>query len=356
MVYAIPIAIILLFSFVKECRTKSVVFYILCGYLILISGIRYYVGTDYGVQISYYNWTVNDLTAGFLEPGFRIYIKAVEGMFHSINAFFFLAAVFVMMAFGFGMNKFVKQEYRVVALALYILTTVFFATLNIERQYIAIGFLIYSVYFLVNRQYASTMIMFLLAVSFHQSALCFGLAYILYFCMIRCKEEKLTKLLHMGFMFSLIWVVVDFRPIITKFLSMLPLEKYMQYLNSRFFLTRDMDSAFKCIVPSVVWLIIVNKYAYLKEKNKYVTFLFPCYYIYLILNNMFYGINVFLRVNMYFEWSIIFLFPMLIELGKDKISRFSIKVMILGYYFALTVYAIFINNGHGVLPYRTMFG
>lgn len=355
MVYAIPIAIVLLFSFVKECRSKRVVFYLLCGYLIIISGIRYYVGTDYGIQINYYNWTITH-RADFLEPGFRTYINFIEEVFHSINAFFFLAAVFVTVAFGFGMIKFVKKEYRVISLALYILTTVFFATLNIERQYIAIGFLIYSVYFLVNKRYIPTMIMFLFAISFHQSAWCFGVAYILYFCMMRCNEEKLIKFMHIAFSFSLIWVLVDFRPIVTKLSFMLPLGKYMGYLNSRFFMTREMDSALKCIIPSVIWLVIANKYSFIKEKNKYVAFFFPCFFIYTIINNIFYGINVFFRVNLYFEWSIIFLFPLLIELGKDKISRFSIKVMLLGYYFALTVYAIFINNGHDVLPYQTIFG
>jgi hypothetical protein len=354
-VYIIPIVVLYFFSYVKGKDIKKNIFIISCLYLAIISGIRFEVGTDYDVQISYYEWTVQGLTDSFLEPGFRYYIRFINRFFGDKDFFFLFASFFVMFAFAFAIVKFVDEEYRIMSLSLYITTTIFFATMNIERQYIAIGFLVFSLYFFKEKKYLFTILMYAIAISFHQSAVLFGIFYILYLLLNYGKNLKIMWIMNGMIIFSSVWMLFDFRPIIKKIARIVFLDKYVSYLDSSFFQTREMDSVFKCIIPLIIWFVIIYKYNALKEKESNIDYFIPCYFLYVFINNMFYGINVFIRMNMYFEWIIILLFPSLVSLGKDAMSRFSIKTTIMLYYLLLTVYGIFINNGHAVLPYQTIF-
>lgn len=354
-VYIIPIAVLYLCSFVKGERLRKNVFLIMCLYLTLISGIRYMVGTDYDIQIKYYEWTVKGLTKDYLEFGFRIYILLIERIFHSVNAYFFISSVFVMGTFAFGIVKFLEKEYRILALALYVTSTIFFGTMNIERQYIAIGFLIISLYFLLQKKYIQMLLMFVFAVSFHNSAIVFLLYYALCFLYKFWNEKIIRKIYNIIVSISVMIVFIDIRPVILKISSVLPFGRYEGYLTSTFFENREKDSFFKCIFPMLLWILIMSRYQLIKNKNSIIDYLIHGLFLYIVINNMFYGINVFLRINMYFEWFIIFVFPLVVCIGKNAKDRFYIKVGLLGYYLALTVYAIFINNGHTVLPYQTIY-
>ena len=355
LVYITPIAILYISSYVKGERVKKYIFVFSCIYLAVVSGIRYMVGTDYNIQVSYYNWTLHGYTDNFLEPGFRKYIYSIDRFFGKIDWFFIIASIFVMFAFAFAISKFVNKKYRIVALAIYITSTVFFATMNIERQYIAIGFLIFSLYFLFQNKYIFTMIFYCLAISFHQSASVFLIYYILYFIARKIGIKKMLKIYELLIYISVFFLIVDIRPIIIKLSDLLPLGKYAGYLTSVFFQNREMDSMLKCIVPTILAIYIIEKFNNICIENEYIEYLFHGLFIYVLINNLFYGINIFLRVNMYFEWFMIVILPSVISTGKDAVSRASIKTILLTYFLLLTIYAIFINNGHSVLPYQTIF-
>ena len=75
--------------------------------------------------------------------------------------------------------------------------------------------------------------------------------------------------------------------------------------------------------------------------------------IYVILNNAFYGINVFIRIYTLFEYFTLYLIPFIINSGKTYNDKRMIKLAFVVYYIALTSYAIFYKNGNGVIPYDT---
>ena len=90
-----------------------------------------------------------------------------------------------------------------------------------------------------------------------------------------------------------------------------------------------------------------------KENDIYILMLF----IDVIITNCFYGVLVLLRLSYFFDISLIFIMPIIFELLQSynkKIENLG-KLSIFGYYILLTVVTIFLMNGHGVMPYQTIF-
>ena len=75
-----------------------------------------------------------------------------------------------------------------------------------------------------------------------------------------------------------------------------------------------------------------------------------------IITNCFYGILVLLRFSYFFDISLIFIIPVVLELLKTYDKKIIIlgNLGIWGYYILLTVVTIFIMNGQGVMPYNTL--
>lgn len=357
-IYITLIILLYLFTFIKFRRLglQKFVYWFFISLMAVISGIRYDVGTDFGVQRNYYSWTVQGLTDGWLESGFRFYIRLIEKFFGNFQWFIFIASIFVVFSFGYAIYKHVEEKYWFFALALFVTSTIYFATMNLERQYIAIAFILHAFHCLRQKKYLWVVLFTALAYLFHSSALAFILFYVLCFFAGKMKKKNIYDIVNVVMIISLVGAVVDFRGIVLKVGTLIIPARYLGYLSSDFFMTRNWISLLKFILPDIIWFIWYFKQK--KEKSNdmtemHIVMLGCC--IWLVINNFFYGVNVIIRIGMYFEWFILLALPKLVAYGKDAKTRVSLRVLILTYYLALTVYSIFIMNGHGVIPYQTFF-
>lgn len=354
--YLVVITVLYISAFVNFGKLHKGFYWSMVFILAIISGIRYYVGTDFGVQINYYNWTLAGLTDGWLEPGFRWYIRTIDKLFGDFRMFIFVAAIFVIFCFGYGIYKNVSRKYQFFSLAIFVTSTIYFATMNLERQYIAISFLILSVESLKEKKYVRVVIFFLCAVSFHESAICFIAFYLLYMCLQKNSwREIIYKAFNAMLIIAVIAIFIDARKIISENGRFIIPAAYRGYLDSKFFLMKDWSSLLKMIVPLIIWFYLYYALDIRNSKDKRFDVYVPAYVLWLCVNVIFSGINVFIRIGMYFEYFILFLFPLIVERGVDRKSRMFIKVLFLGYFFALTSYSIFYGMGHGVMPYQTIF-
>lgn len=355
-VYILIIIFIYFNSFVNFKQYTKHVYWAWVCILAIISGIRYYVGTDFQVQISYYNWTLAGTTSSWLEPGFRLYVRLIDRIFGDFQMYIFVAAIFVIFSFGYVIYTYLEQKYWFLGLSLFVTSTIYFATMNLERQYIAMAFLVLSIPFLERKHYLPVGILLLLAVSFHQSAICFLLYYFVYIWLNWKEGEHFTNRLHvlnLCVLFSIVGMIIDFRSIMVLIgMRILP-SKYAGYLTSHFFLNKEWSSLFKYIVPDLLWIFVLGKTK--NTKSRIVSLFLPGYFLWILINSFFNGVNVMLRIGMYFEWMLLLIFPHIIQQGKNKKIRMQYKSFFLIYYLLLTCYSIFYGGGHGVVPYQTFF-
>lgn len=353
-VYIVVIIILYISSFVNYGKIKKHIYWLFVTALAILSGIRYFVGTDFGIQMNYYNWTLNGTTKSWLEPGFRIYILFIDKVFGNFQWFIFIASIFVIFSFGYYIYKNLPERNWFFSLALFVVSTIYFATFNLERQYIAIALLLYGYENLKKKKYIKTIMFTGIAISFHTSSVVFIIAYILYFLIIRFKStKKLYKIINIVLIASIIGGIIDIRSVFFTIGRFFIPSEYIGYLATNFFHEKNWLALLKMIVPFAVWIYIY--YFFPEEKKEKFKEYLPLFTPWVAIDTLFAGVNVLLRVGMYFEWVLLIIYPLFINGMKKKINRMLFKNLFLIIYTLLTVYSIFLQGGHGVVPYQTFF-
>ena len=355
-------------------KYRKIYFIILCLIFTLVSAIRYNVGTDY---LNTYGNALKWLSEGknynyeFLFLKLNFFIIKCHGTVWILMA---ICSIFTIPAFFKFIKENVDKKYWFLAVFLFIGTTVYYATMNVVRQYVAIAILLYAYNFFREKKYIRYIIFNCVALLFHTSAIINFLLIIL--VMINNKKD-INNVLIIFYAISIIGIIIDFRYAIKIFSFAIP-ERYVAYLNSKFIREKNYTAIFKLIIPNIIiWLMFKNKNKLQENKNFNICYM--AMWVYVILSNMFYGINIFIRLAWYFEYYMILIIPMIIkmfddsnkviQIGKNKkteipkvikyINNKKIKIStlltitVIAYFTMLNIYSIFINGGHSVVPYHT---
>ena len=361
-IMAIYIFIVTVFYLLSLSRIKhtKIVFWCLMGILVLISVCRYEVGTDY----NHFSYVFDRFIKGngvYTEFGYKSYMWFINKMFHDNSiALYAGEAIFTILCFGYFIVKNVNKKYWIYAGSLFITTTIYFATMNATRQYVAIGFLLLAFEQMKQKKYVKMTILFIISITFHASSV----AVLVYFGGIlwvnwKQRDEQRLRVLHILVIVSICLMFVDLRNIFQIISIVLEkisfLKRFVKYFESIFFTRQNETAIMKFIIPDLFWLYLYYNYKKLKNENKNISYFMVMYALYLIINNCFYGINIFIRLGWYFEFSLLILIPLGVEMIENYKKRFFIKMMFMIYYLALTSYSIFYKGGHGVVPYKSIF-
>lgn len=356
--YILPMLLCVLLHFTKlDKKNIKIAFWAIVSYLFVISAIRYDVGKDYLHWVEVYEWIENGLSAGnYVELGYRYLNKLIINIpFLNVYWLFGITSAMIIFPFGYYIKKHVKEEYLFLSLFLFIGTGVFFASLNLVRQYVAIVILMLGFDYLENNQYIKFLIVIVVASLFHTSAFImipFMILYILF--KDKSTNNIYNKILICLYIFSLIFIFIDLRQLLNIFSFLLP-ERWVWYLESDYLNSRNYSSVVKQLVPNLILVFLyLNRNKFADNKNAYLHYLLL--FVNVILTNCFYGIMVLVRLSNYFDISLIFVLPVICEIIKDNknLSRLG-YLSIIGYYTLLTIVTIFLMNGHGVIPYNTIF-
>lgn len=355
-VYSIPMILCLIFHFIKideKKRNKAYNFIIIL--LFFISAIRYNVGQDYKHWVDVYTWIEKGYPGGgYVEIGYR-YLNIIIQKIPFLNVYFLYAitSAFIIFCIGYVIKKNVDTKYWFISVFIFIGSGIFFATLNLVRQYIAIIIILLGLPFLVDKKYIKFCIMIVLGGLFHTSSFIM-LPFMIFYMIFH--DYKNHKVLTIIYIFSLLFIVIDIRQIMGALSFIIP-ERWKWYLESEFLTNRNYSAVVKQLVPNLLLIFAMLNRKKVIENNEKNNMYILMLYINVIITNCFYGVLVLLRFSYFFDISLVFIIPLILEILKDydpKIRTLG-NITILGYYILLTVVTIFLMNGHGVMPYKTLF-
>ena len=162
---------------------KRVMLILFLGICIILSGIRWNLGTDWSLYHDFYvyNTTLSDFLGDVedpsrLEPGYGLLNYIHMNIFNDYNMFMLLMALFTISVKVRWILKYTK--YPLIAGMVYF--TTYLGDIFYIRQYIAVAITVFSFDYIVKRESIKFICTVLLASTIHTSAIVFLLAYPLY--------------------------------------------------------------------------------------------------------------------------------------------------------------------------------
>lgn len=348
-VYLIMLIVSILFSFLSMKTKNNIskkVFQIMSLLpFLIISGVRYNVGTDY---IERYVNGFDIIAAGIelpsLELGFKLLIKFCLLFTDKFYLLFIIMSCLIIIP----LFKLIYKESKnpILSILIFFCLCFFFLSLNIVRQFISIVFLLMFFYQYKENKSKLSFIWLILAFIFHKSAI----VGILYIFILKFKDKKINLYY---FILMIICILIFKREIyfvITKFISIIP--RYKNYIGSNFDVSEFKIGSFIILFINLILMYLINKK--IKDKsdcNLYLNIQYVSIF-FCSLTNIF---LLFERINFYFSIFQIFSIPYFLSIIKDKKYYNIVLVCFMIVLIINIVYCNIINNYNNVLPYKTIF-
>ena len=169
LVYLIMYFILIIFF--KFINTKKINLFdiLLIIMLILVSGLRYAIGTDYMMYKSFY-FNVNLPNAEKVETGFKILINIVKNVFgYKFWYFFVICAAISIIPIYYVIKK--KSKYPAFTLIMFVSMGFYTLSFNMVRQFVAIAICIIALEFIYRKNFIAYVFTIIFASFFHITAL-----------------------------------------------------------------------------------------------------------------------------------------------------------------------------------------
>ena len=342
--YIFFIAIILILIFlIEKYKDNKWIKAGLIATLILFSGLRYAVGSDYIMYENMYfkfgTGTEFQLRTGF---GFYILCKLFLLIFpyHFVPLMFFLSVVTVYCIYRFSEKNSVNLG---LSILLFVCLGFYTMSFNIFRQMLSTALVLYSYNFLKDKKHVRYILLSICAVAIHNISIIAVIA-ILFFTKIFHKKFNSIFLFICGIVGIVLYnVIYSFIVTHIKALNI--------YISDDSF-QPGIGTFLQVLIYGVFFIVVNLKSKDLVEKNKEnLVFIniFSCSYVFMMLavRNI-----LFMRVANYLNIFIILLLPELYEIYKIKDK----KVLNILMYVALIIYfLVYINSFGSVVPYYSVF-
>lgn len=185
MIYLV-VLIILLYSAIRfdiggaDAKITRKWYWFLGLMLVLLSGLRYRIGTD---TISYeswyeastlpplYNFTLKDLSYNRFEPLFVLFGSFLKMFSQDWILFQLVHAAIVNLAFFWAIRKYSPAPF--IGITIYYLSTYYALNCEVMRQSLATAILVFSLPYLFSKQYVKYFLIVLIAVFIHRASVLF---------------------------------------------------------------------------------------------------------------------------------------------------------------------------------------
>lgn len=351
-VYILGTLITLILVFVasksKNTKNEKLLAFISAVPLTIISGFRYNVGADYYGYTNFFNIYKNNPNSAYIsnfEIGFKLMTKIIQ--LFTIKPMWMFMSISIIISYFIFKAIYEESPTPVLSIFLYISMQFYFYSMNGMRQFIAMSIFLYSIRFIRSRKFFPFLILNLIGMSFHSSALVYLPLYFIY-------NFKLTPKLSI----VLLALGTIFVNSIYKFLLMIVLNtKYSFYIDSQY--DTGAHGVITMMIQIFVLIFALVFYRNIKENE---TEQFKKYNFYCILQliaTYFACIDGMLpllnRIKISFALPSIILIPMSLSIIKNVKVRFFFKFFIIVSFTIYILYTIGIQNANTVLPYRTIF-
>lgn len=224
---------------------------------------------------------------------------------------------------------------------IYICGTLYFFSMNGIRQTIAISLFCYSLKYIDEKNFKKYLLLNVLGVINHQSAILF---IPLYFVLGKNIKFKVKMII--------IVIVAFMANILMPFINELLLStKYAMYL------TNGAYSALETLnVSTLVNILLWILYCMVKCNDNKNTIYSNIHFCGIIVTLFLLRIPLAMRIFMSFRYIEFLSVPNLIEKNvKNTNTKMFVGFLVMVVYFIYFIYGIFIKNGNTVLPYKTFF-
>ena len=351
-----------LYNRVNNKRAK--VLYIIASILPLtiISAIRYNVGTDYLFRYApdYLN-IIKGCDVPNLEIAFKILIKICVLFSHDYVLLFCVTSVIINYFIFKTIFKYSKNIQ--LSIILYFLTSNYFISMNLVRQYISMSILLYfSIDYLHNNKIYKYLIAQVSAILFHTMSVVFVVTLFLKKKIIKPIYTVVTTVILFLFAKNILQFFIN----LIKFMGLKNVSKYNRYLSQ---IKGDFAiSAF--IIEILIYIIFYFIIRQLKVKNKNIDketiFYFNIQTICLIMIILSAKMELWNRIEIFFGLFHIISIPHFYNLLKNeldfklkfiknkiKLSQiFYVSIMLL--FSTRIIYSVIIKGAIDVLPYKTI--
>lgn len=338
----------------KQKYTRSSVYILATIPSIILSAIRYDVGTDF-----YKTYVV-----GFyvIKGGGEVYgYDALFALFNKILLFFTdnsqWVFVWTSIIIGFFIFKSIKKMSvnAPLSFALYFISGLYFMSLNQVKQFLAMSILLYSLSFYIKEDWFWFICLLLIAFFIHNIILVILIPILLLYI-----REKWDFLMPRRVFFMLVLFIVFINVFYNFFIHVMSFTRFFErYMDSDYYMNANFSYAYMLFnLPAfVLFAVLYNKN---KHDNEFVLF-----YIFKFVALMFVVLSskiaiapriadTLLIVDII---SIPYLFQKLKEYkGRYRKFKIAITSSIEIIYCAYFVWSFFVKNNHNVFPYQTIFG
>ncbi len=310
---------------------------------IVISGIRYNVGTDF---LTYYysidninSMSINQLLQSDYEIGFGIIAKIAMCFNEEQVVFVIFAILTVIFAFLGILNK--KEKISISLGMLVYLFMFFTSSFNGMRQCLAVVIMFFALKYIINKRFVKFLLFTLFAMCFHKTAI---VLLPFYFILNIKNDNSLIKLV------SLVAVTV-LALNIDAFLNIMSnielFEKYTVY-------TTGSIGGIGHIVLNILILFVLSIYIkrlihYDKDNEKF----FFLYLIGVILSMLSLKVVALARISSYFTIVLIYLLPAIPKVIKEKKEKECITILMFMFIILLFILEVYVFGMSDVIPYQT---
>lgn len=328
------------------------IYYVLYGMaalvLILVSGLRYYVGTDYISYINIFNeasmYSLDTMLSTRIEVGYVILNKLLAMIFTSPYVAIFVTSAIIVIFIFMGAHKLIKNKNNLPYSILIFMLTLYPQSFNMVRQAMAIAICFYAYSFLFERKPIKYILFILLATSFHSSAI---LCLPLYFLYSKKSDKK--KLRNIVLIIFLI-VILNFNIIIWLFNNVSIFSKYLAYLDVQIGSINIVNLI--TVIPICLLLIIFYKALVAKDDRLGLLIYFIFYAT--ILSQFASYIMYFDRIALYFSVAAYIVYPSIIDISKNKETKYVVKFVIIGFYLYEFILKYYLWGFSDIFPYNSI--
>jgi hypothetical protein len=335
--YILLLLFLLATVFIK--KYSLVYYYLSLLMLLLLAGFRYNVGTDY--------WRYEEAYVGgeawFPEVGLKLIIYLLKSVNIDVQIYFFVLALFIQLLFlkGFknfsvNQNTFNYKEVLYYLIFFYVTLYYFNHSMNLIRQFIAMGLFLINIKYIVNKKFLKYNIIFFLMFIFHQTSL---FLYPLYFLKgILYKIFNHSKKTVILLILSFLLMFVKFDKVIIDLIMMFggrysyyaiwASDKYLKYE-----LSPEVMVLLFVKLMLTVWMVI-NRRKFIN--NRYSRVVYGIFIVGALLTYPLYPMLIFRRLLFYINITEIFIFTLFAL--KDREARIILIIYSISLFFVNLIY------------------
>lgn len=317
------ISSLLLLGYFYPDKEKALGIIVLC-IMILVSGFRDTIGSDYK---SYVNWYLYKTRDDDLEFGFVAIMNLLRWLNLSPPFLFFFFSFFTCFFLFLGVKKYTVNSN--LALLFYILIpSLYLTSFTLVRQSFSVAISFYAFYYLINKKYLVYFLLMFIGISIHISCL---IPFIVFFLVFRYADKinlnHLYGLLVISFILSRFDFIQIFRGLFEK-------SRYLYYFSEHF----SKVSFFKIIVMNLEGFLVIFYFQKLKNKYPYQQYLIILYCLSIVFVNLLSKNHDFTRISTFFRVFEIVVLADLVFLQENR------KRIVFFTFFYFLYFAAFFNG------------